>query len=83
MKPAKKKKLLEKSVLGSDFFHSSTKGTEHLTIEEVEKLRRNILLGFYLRPKYILRKMGECVTHPSIFVQYAKYGIKLVVNLFK
>ena len=79
----KNENLLEKSVLGSDFFHSSTKGTMHLTIDEVMKLRRNILLSFYLRPKYILRKMGECVTHPSVFVQYVKYGLKLVINLFK
>lgn len=79
----KENNLLEKSVLGSDFFHSSTKGTMHLSIEEVMKLRKNILLSFYLRPKYIFRKMGECVTHPSVFIQYCKYGIKLVVNLMK
>jgi radical SAM superfamily enzyme YgiQ (UPF0313 family) len=79
----KKENLLEKSVLGSDFFHSSTKGTMHLTIDEVMKLRKNILLSFYLRPKYIFRKMKECVKQPSIFVQYVKYGLKLVINLFK
>jgi radical SAM superfamily enzyme YgiQ (UPF0313 family) len=79
----KENNLLEKSVLGSDFFHSSTKGTMHLSIDEVMKLRRNILLGFYLRPKYIFRKMEECVKQPSIFVQYVKYGLKLVINLFK
>lgn len=79
----KKEGLLAKSVLGSDFFHSSTKGTMHLTIDEVMKLRKDILLSFYLRPKYILRKMKECITQPSVFVQYVKYGLKLVVNLFK
>jgi radical SAM superfamily enzyme YgiQ (UPF0313 family) len=79
----KENNLLEKSVLGSDFFHSSTKGTMHLSIDEVMKLRRNILLSFYLRPIYILRKMKECVKQPSVFVQYVKYGLKLVINLFK
>ncbi len=79
----KKEGLLAKSVLGSDFFHSSTKGTMHLTIDEVMKLRKDILLSFYLRPQYILRKMKECITQPSVFVQYVKYGLKLVVNLFK
>jgi radical SAM superfamily enzyme YgiQ (UPF0313 family) len=79
----KKENLLEKSVLGSDFFHSSTKGTMHLTIDEVMKLRKNILLSFYLRPKYIFRKMKDCVKQPGIFVQYVKYGLKLVINLFK
>ena len=79
----KKEGLLAKSVLGSDFFHSSTKGSMHLTIDEVMKLRKDILLSFYLRPQYILRKMKECITQPSVFVQYVKYGLKLVVNLFK
>ena len=79
----KKEGLLAKSVLGSDFFHSSTKGTMHLTIDEVMKLRKDILLSFYLRPQYILRKVKECITQPSVFVQYVKYGLKLVVNLFK
>ncbi len=75
--------LLEKSVLGSDFFHSSTVGTMHLTLDEVMKLRKNILLSFYLRPSYILKKMSECVTQPGVFVQYVKYGLKLIINLFK
>lgn len=79
----KENDLLEKSVLGSDFFHSSAKGTMHLSIDEVMKLRRDILLSFYLRPKYIFRKLKECARHPGIFVQYVKYGVKLVVNLFK
>ncbi len=75
--------LLAESVLGSDFFHSSMKGTMHLSVDELMKLRRNILLSFYLRPTYILKKMGQCITKPSIFANYVKYGIKLVVNLFK
>ncbi|MBQ8955390.1 MAG: radical SAM protein [Lachnospiraceae bacterium] len=79
----KEENLLAKNVLGSDFFHSSMTGTKYLTIEEVEKIRRKILLGFYLRPKYILRKMGDCVKQPSIFLNYCKYGVRLVVNLFK
>lgn len=79
----KKENLLAENVLGSDFFHSSMTGTKYLSMDEVMKLRRNILLGFYLRPKYILKKMGECVTQPSVFLNYCKYGIKLVVNLFK
>lgn len=75
--------LLVDSPMGSDFFHSAMSGTKYLSQEEVEKLRRNILLSFYLRPTYILKKMGECITQPKVFVQYVKYGLKLVVNLFK
>ena len=79
----KEDNLLAQSVLGSDFFHSSMKGTKYLSMEELLKLRRNILLQYYLRPTYIFKKMGECITHPKIFLNYCKYGIKLVVNLFK
>ncbi len=79
----KENNLLAESVLGSDFFHSSMKGTMHLSVDELMKLRRNILLSFYLRPSYIIKKMGQSIAHPSIFINYCKYGIKLVVNLFK
>lgn len=77
----KENNLLAESPLGSDFFHSAMNGTMHLTQAEVEKLRKNILLSFYLRPKYIFRKMGECITHPSVFFNYCKYGFKLIGNL--
>lgn len=79
----KENNLLVDSPLGSDFFHSAMSGTKYLSQAEVEKLRRNILLSFYLRPSYIFKKLGECITHPSVFLNYCKYGIKLVVNLFK
>ncbi|MBQ7583660.1 MAG: short-chain dehydrogenase, partial [Lachnospiraceae bacterium] len=75
--------LLAKNVLGSDFFHSSMTGTRYLTIKEVEALRRRILLGFYLRPRYILRKLEECAKQPSVFLNYVKYGIRLITNLFR
>lgn len=79
----KENNLLTDSPLGSDFFHSAMSGTKYLSQEEVEKLRRNILLSFYLRPSYIFKKMGECITHPGVFINYCKYGIKLIVNLLK
>ncbi len=79
----KENNLLAESVLGSDFFHSSMNGTMHLSVDDLMKLRRNILLSFYLRPSYIFKKMGQSITHPGIFINYCKYGIKLVVNLFK
>ncbi|NLG05028.1 MAG: short-chain dehydrogenase, partial [Clostridia bacterium] len=79
----KEHNLIAENVLGSDFFHSSMTGTRYLTIDELMKLRRNMLLSFYLRPTYIFKKMGECITKPSIFLNYVKYGLKLVANLFK
>ena len=78
---AKEMDLLADSPLGSDFFHSALKGTKYLSQEEVEKLRKKIILGFYMRPSYIFKKMGECVTHPSVFGNYVKYGFKMLGSL--
>lgn len=78
---AKEFGLLAESPLGSDFFHSAMKGTKYLSQEEVEKLRKNILLSFYLRPSYIFKKMGECIKKPSIFINYVKYGFKMIFSL--
>ena len=80
-KAAKEMDLIADSPLGSDFFHSALKGTKYLSQEEVEKLRKKIILGFYLRPGYILKKMGECVKHPSVFGNYVKYGFKMLGSL--
>lgn len=80
---AKEFGILAESPLGSDFFHSAMSGTKYLSQKEVEKLRRNILLSFYLRPSYIFKKMGECVKHPSVFGNYVKYGFKMIFNLLK
>ncbi|MCR5686840.1 MAG: B12-binding domain-containing radical SAM protein [Lachnospiraceae bacterium] len=79
---AKEMGLLAESPLGSDFFHSALSGTKYLSQAEVEKLRRNILLSFYMRPSYILKKMGECVRHPSVFINYVKYGFKMLGSIF-
>ncbi|MCR4683943.1 MAG: B12-binding domain-containing radical SAM protein [Lachnospiraceae bacterium] len=80
---AKEFGLLAESPLGSDFFHSAMSGTKYLSQEEVEKLRKNILLSFYLRPKYIFRKLGECITKPRVFLNYMKYGFKMLANIVR
>ena len=49
----------------------------------MEKLRKKILLGFYLRPGYIMGKMGECVRHPSVFGNYVKYGFKMLGSFIR
>ena len=80
---AKEFGLLAESPLGSDFFHSAMSGTKYLSQAEVEKLRKNILLSFYLRPKYIFRKFAECITKPRVFANYVKYGVKMLVNIIR
>ncbi len=80
---AKEFGLLAESPLGSDFFHSAMSGTKYLTQAQVEKLRRNILLSFYLRPKYVFRKLGESIKTPRVFGNYIKYGFKMLGNILR
>ena len=45
---AKEEGLIEESVLGKDYFNAPTIGTKYLTMDQIEKFKRNICLnGFY------------------------------------
>ena len=80
---------LEQGVLtsdgfGHDYYEPNTKGTKTLSLEEVLQLKKKILLSFYLRPKYICRKMGQAITQPTVLLNYCRYGMNLVKkNLLK
>ncbi len=65
---------------GNDYFSPSTIGTYSVPIEEIKQLKKRYLLKFYLRPKYILKKLYSCATNPVILKNYIKYGLKLVKN---
>ena len=62
----------------NDYFSPNTIGTQSLPIEEIIKIRNKYVLRFYLRPKYILRKMLDCIKKPKVFLNYVKHGMKLV-----
>lgn len=67
---------------GNDYFSPNTIGTQTVTIERIQKLRNKYLLKFYLRPKYILRKVIACVANPTVLKNYIKQGIKLLKLTF-
>ena len=52
----KNENVLNDNVIGTDYFHSSTKGTKYLSNKELLHFRKQILLGYHIRPKYIIRK---------------------------
>lgn len=79
----KKENVLNKSSIGTDYFHSSTKGTKYIKTEELLKIRRNILLKYHLRPKYIFRKLKQSKFNIKILKNYFKFGMRLIINLFK
>ena len=77
-------KSLEKGqkVLGKDSFKYSTLGTDYLTIEELQTFRKDIILKYHLRPKYIFKKIFNRDLTPALFCNYVKYGFRLLKNIF-
>lgn len=77
----KERNLLKKHTFGSDYFHSNTIGTETISMEELTKIRKDILLHYYLRPNYILKKFIGAMYNPKIIMNYIKYGLRLIKRL--
>ena len=73
---------LTDGVLGSNYFDSGITGTATLTIDELKNFRDSTMRSFYLRPTYVMKKLGACVKSPRLFKNYVKYGWRLVKNLF-
>ena len=67
---------------GSDFFSPNTVGTQTVSMEEIQRLRNKYLLKFYLRPKYIFKKLFGAVAHPVVMLNYVKHGLKLLRVVF-
>lgn len=78
----KQENVLDKNVIGVDYFHSSTKGTKYLSTNDLLKFRKKVLLKYHCRPKYIFKKLKDCKCNPKIVCNYFKFGIRLIINLF-
>ncbi len=69
---------LQDNILGMDYFHTSTRGTQFLTQQQLSEFRQKTLTSYYWRPTYIGKRFKECLTSPKKFLNYAKYGLKLL-----
>ena len=69
-------------VLGKDSFKYSTLGTDFLTIDELQNFRKDVILKYHLRPKYILKKIFNKDLTLALFFNYVKYGFRLLKNIF-
>lgn len=78
-----KEQVLEKNVLGSDYFNSSTRGTKYIPMEELIAIRKRIMLQYYIRPSYLAKKVLYSITKPVILKNYMKYGLRLIKNFIK
>lgn len=74
---------IKSAAWGNDYFSPNTIGTREVTMEEIQKIRNEYLLRFYLRPKYILKKMYNCLSDPVVMKNYVKHGFKLINTIFK
>ena len=68
---------------GNDYFSPNTIGTQSVSMDEIQKIRNKYLLKFYLRPKYLIRKVLYCLHRPIILKNYIKHGIKLLRTIFR
>lgn len=75
--------VLSGAELGTDYFHAATTGTKYVSIDDLLKIRKKILLQYCCRPSYILHKMIACKFSPKIIANYAKFGFRLIGNMFK
>ena len=78
-----KEGVLEKNVLGNDYFNSSTRGTKFISMEELVAIRKRIMLRFYMRPSYLAKKVFYSITKPVVLKNYVKYGLRLMKNIVK
>lgn len=79
-KIAKEEGLIDETVLGKDYFNAPTIGTKYLSVQELEKFRRHVLVTYHSRPAYIYSKLKYAGARPKIWMNYARYGIKLLKN---
>lgn len=75
---AEKYGVLAETVLGKDYFNSPTKGSIHLSMDEIARFRRDVLLRYHLRPKYIWRRLKEGLGNAKVLRNYSRYGWRLV-----
>ncbi len=79
-----KYKTIKSEAWGNDIFSPNTIGTATVPMSEIQELKKKYLLKFYLRPKYILKKLCGCIVNPKVLMNYIKYGLRLVKkNLLK
>lgn len=73
---------IKSTAWGNDYFSPNTVGTEFVSMDEIQKLRNKYLLKFYLRPKYLIKKVFYCLHNPIILKNYIKHGFKLLRTIF-
>lgn len=77
---ASKENLIDSTILGKDYFSASIKGTKYIKIKEIEKFRKNTIIQYHLRLKYIIKKIIPSIFRPKVLLNYLVYGVRLFKN---
>ena len=49
-------------------------------MSQIEEFKRKLTLSFHLRPSYLFKKFIESISNYKVFINYAKYALKLLKN---
>jgi radical SAM superfamily enzyme YgiQ (UPF0313 family) len=72
--------LIADSILGGDYFNPPIVGTKYISLQDLRKLKKNLLLRYCIRPSYICRRLLDSCGNPRILANYAKFGLRLLVR---
>ena len=74
---------IKSAAWGNDYFSPNTIGTRFVSMDEIQKIRNKYLLKFYLRPKYLIKKVLYGISKPIILKNYIKHGLKLLKTIIR
>ncbi|MBE7705397.1 MAG: radical SAM protein [Cyanobacteria bacterium SIG29] len=74
--------MCDTNVLGYDSFNNIIAGNDYLTKDDLEKFRKDVIFQYHLRPSFILKKIFDKNLTINLFLNYIKYGLRLLKNLF-
>lgn len=70
------------SPYGFDYIAPNIKGTVHVPLERIERMRKQFLLRFHARPGFLAKRAAQCAKDPSQIFHFAYYGLRLLKNIF-
>lgn len=72
---------INNKIYGKNHFnYINTIKNKNLNSKYVEQFRKNTVLQYYTRPKYIICKIKQSLKRPKILLNYLKYGLRLIKN---
>jgi len=68
-------------ITGYDSYNNIYEKYGKIPAEKLSEFRKKTLLQYYTRPSYIVKKLLK-ITSPAVFMNYVRYGLKMLKNSF-